>query len=65
MNSTHSGEPSTIGGVGAGRIVSRMRKTDATVRAAQAITAAAAASALSAEWNMVGGLRRATGERLR
>ena len=65
MNSIHSGEPKTIGGAGSGRIVSSRAKTDARARAAQATNAAAAASALSAEWNMVGGLRRATGERLR
>lgn len=56
MNSTHSGEPRTIGGVGAGRIVSKMRKTDARARAAQATNAAACAIVLRIEWNMVGGL---------
>ena len=56
MNSTHSGEPKTIGGAGLGRIVSSRAKTDARARAAQAITAAAAAMVLSAERIMAGGL---------
>ena len=56
MNSMNSGEPRVIGGAGSGRIVSSRVKTDARARAAQATIAAAVASALSAEWNMVGGL---------